>query len=142
MIVAVPTFALDANGDARKSAAVVDEVIRMSQAGVADEDIIAYVQKSHERFDVTADDLIALTNARVSKNVIHSLIAEADDRNGDRDRTTRTRTVVAPRVYVGAPWYWDPYYYYDPFWYGPRLSISFGHVWGGYHRGPYRHRWH
>jgi len=142
MIVAVPMFALDARSDVRNNtAAVVDEVIRMSQAGVADEDIIAYVQKSHDRFDVTADDLIALTNAKVSKSVIHGLVAEADDRNGDRDRErVQTRTVVAPRVYVGSPWFWDPFYYYDPFWYGPRLSISFGHYRGGYRGGFHHHR--
>ncbi len=139
MVVAVPMFALDASSNVRNNTAtVIDDVIRMSQAGVADEDIIAYVHKSRERFDVTADDLIALTNAKVSKNVIHEVVGEADDRNGDRGRR-ETRTVVSPRVYVGSPWFWDPYYYYDPFWYGPRLSLSFGHYWGGYHRGSFHH---
>jgi len=133
---AAPVLALDADPQARRTTAtIVDEVIRMSQAGVADEDIVAYVHKSRDRFDVTADDLIALTDAKVSKAVIHAVIGEADVRNGDEDRAVRRTTVVRPSVYVGSPWFYNPYYYYDPFWYQPRLSLSFGfgHFGGRYH---------
>ena len=140
--VAVPVFALDADPQVRNTrATIVDEVIRMTQAGVADDAILAYVAKTHDRFDVSADDLIALIDAKVSKAVIRALVDEADIANGDRDRSTRreVRTVVEPRVYVGSPWFWSPYYY-DPFWYGPRFSVSlgFGHYWGGHYRGGYR----
>lgn len=139
---ASPVFALDADPQARRTTAtIVDEVIRMSQAGVADEDIVAYVHKTRDRFDVTADDLIALTDAKVSKAVIHAVVDEADVRNGDKDRSARTTTVVRPSVYVGSPWFYDPFYYYDPFWYQPRLSLSFGfgRYYGGHHgyRGGY-----
>lgn len=140
---AAPVFALDTtpqSQDRRAAASIVDEVIRMSQAGVADQDIIAFVNKSRERFDVSADDIIAMTEAKVSKDVIHAVINEADVRNGDYDRDRRvTRTVVQPAVYVGSPWFWDPFYYYDPYWYQPRLSLSFGfgHYWGG---GRHHHR--
>lgn len=134
---AAPVFALDTtpqSQDRRATASIVDEVIRMSQAGVADQDIIAYVKKTRERFDVSADDIIAMTDAKVSKDVIHAVIDEADVRNGDyRDRRV-TRTVIEPAVYVGSPWFWDPFYYYDPWWYQPRLSLSFGfgHYFGGH----------
>jgi hypothetical protein len=143
---AAPVFALDSDPHARRATAnIVDEVIRMSQAGVADEDIVAYVHKTHDRYDVSADDIIAMTDAKVSKAVIHAVVGEADVRNGDGDRrreVREVRTVVEPAVYVGSPWFWDPFYYYDPFWYQPRLSLSFGfgHYYGGYHgyRGGYR----
>ena len=140
---AAPVFALDTtpqSQDRRATASIVDEVIRMSQAGVADEDIIAYVNKTRSRFDVSADDIIAMTDAKVSKAVIHAVVDEADVRNGDRDRRY-TRTVVQPAVYVGSPWFWDPFYYYDPFWYQPRLSLSFGfgHYGRYYGHGHYRH---
>jgi len=141
---AAPVFALDSDPRARQTTAtLVDEVIRMSQAGVADEDIIAYVHKTRDRYDVTADDLIALTNAKVSKAVIHALVDEADVRNGDGDRRRETRTVIEPALYVGSPWFFDPFYYYDPWWYQPRLSLSFGfgRYYGGYHgyRGGHGH---
>jgi hypothetical protein len=136
---AAPVFALDTtpqSQDRRAAASIVDEVIRMSQAGVADQDIVAYLKKTRERFDVSADDIIAMTDAKVSKDVIHAVIDEADVRNGDRDRRV-TRTVVEPAVYVGSPWFWDPFYYYDPFWYQPRLSLAFGfgHYFGGHSYG-------
>ena len=77
--------------------------------------------------------------------MIHAVVGEADVRNGDGDRrreVREVRTVVEPAVYVGSPWFWDPFYYYDPFWYQPRLSLSFGfgRYYGGYHgyRGGYR----
>ena len=135
LTVAAPAFALDADPQAqRTTGTLIDEVIRMSQAGVDDATIIAYVQKTRDRFDVTADDLIALTGAKVAKSVIRAVVDEADNRNGDRDRGVR-RTVVEPRVYVGSPWFWSPYYY-DPYWYGPRFNVSlgFGGFWGGHHR--------
>jgi hypothetical protein len=140
---AAPVFALDADPQARHTTAtIVDEVIRMSQAGVADEDIVAYVHKSRDRFDVSADDLIALTDAKVSKAVIHAVVDEADVRNGDGDRgVRRSTTVVRPSIYVGSPWFYNPYYYYDPFWYQPRLSLSFGfgHFGGRYYGGSRGH---
>jgi len=131
---AAPVFALDADPHRRSTASIVDEVIRMSQAGVAEDDIVAYVHKTHDRFDVSADDLIAMTDAKVSKAVIHAVVDEADVRNGDGDR--HVRTVVQPALYVGSPWFYDPFYYYDPFWYQPRLSLSFGfgRYYGGGHR--------
>ena len=147
---AAPVFALDTtpqSQDRRATASIVDAVIRMSQAGVADGDIVAFVKKTRERFDVSADDIIAMTDAKVSKDVIHAVIDEADVRNGD-DRRYATRTVVQPAVYVGSPWFWDPFYYYDPFWYQPRLSLSFGfghyfgghrYYGGGHYRGGFRH---
>ena len=148
---AAPVFALDSNPQARRTTAnIVDEVIRMTQAGVADEEIVAYVHKTRDRFDVSADDIIAMTEAKVAKPVIHAVVDEADVRNGDRDRRVETRTVVQPAVYVGSPWFWDPFYYYDPWWYQPRLSLSFGfgryygghyggHYGGGYHGGGGHH---
>jgi hypothetical protein len=148
LIGAVPVFALDENRDSRTANyerdrhTVIDDVIRMSQAGVSDESIVRFVQQSHDRFVMNADTIIALNDAHVSKAVINALMDgsynRGDHRDGDR--------VVQERVYVQAAPYWsyyDPFWYpYDPFWYGPRLSIGFGfgggyrgHFGGGGHRG-------
>jgi len=140
ILVAVPLLADDRparESERNAQPALIADVIRMTNAGVSEDAILAFVRKSDERVDVTADDLIALTDAHVSKSVISAIIDVADDHDGGRPRT-RERVVVRPR-YVSSPYYWgwnDPFYY-DPFWYGPRVSIGFG--FGGYRYGGYRH---
>jgi hypothetical protein len=130
----LPLFAADTRS-------IIDDVIRMQHAGVADENIIEFVHKTDGRFTVSADDIIALSDAKVPRTVIKAVLDEADERNGvsrdDRNREVvrdRTAVVVAPSVY---PYYYDPFYYYgyDPFWWGPRFSVGlrFGGYYGGYH---------
>jgi len=125
-VAAAPVFALDdsnRNDRNRDKRTLVDDVIRMSQAGVSDDAIISFVSHTRERFEVTADDIIAMTNAHVSKEVVKAIVDEAADRKDGRGYAGRTAVYVAP--YYG--WYdpfWSPYYY-DPFFYGPRVSIGF-----------------
>jgi hypothetical protein len=136
LFAATPLFAMKRN--------VVDEVIRMSQAGVAEDTILDYVRHTDAIFEVTADDVIEMTNARVPKAVVDLVVRESDDRGG-RDTRRTTRVYVAPSYYPYAYGY-SPYYY-DPYWYGPRVSIGFGFGFGrGYghygrygHYTPYRH---
>ncbi len=154
LIGAVPVFALDENRDNRDNRSanyerdrhtVIDDVIRMSQAGVSDESIVRFVQQSRDRFVMNADTIIALNEAHVSKAVINALMDGAYDRGdrGDRrdgDRVVQERVYVQPYPYYGYGYY-DPFWYpYDPFWYGPRLSIGFG--FGGGFRGGFRGGFH
>lgn len=137
LLLAVPLFAEERDRTPRRT--LVDDVIRMSTSGVDEQAIVDFVRKSDSRDEVTADDLIALTDAKVSKNVIRAVIEQADERDGTRSRgsrETRERVVYRP-YYASSYWGWDPWYY-DPFWYGPRLSVGFG--WGSpyYGRGFYR----
>jgi hypothetical protein len=146
----VPVFALDDNRDNRSANyerdrhTVVDDVIRMSQAGVSDESIIRFLHQSRDRYVVNADTIIALNDAHVSKAVIDAMLDGAYDRNDrndrrDGDRVVQERVVVNPYPYYG---YYDPFWYpYDPFWYGPRLSIGFGFG-GGFYRGGFRGGFH
>jgi hypothetical protein len=139
MLLSLPAFALDGHG--REKTNVLDDVIRMSQAGVSDDAIISYVVHAREPFEATADDIIALTNAHVSKDVIKAIVDEAADRKERRverrdDSSTRERVVVAPYYggYYGG--YYDPFYYgrfYDPFVYSPRVFVGFG--FGRFHGG-------
>ncbi len=143
---AVPLFA------ARRGTNIVDDVVRMQKAGVAEDEIIAFVHKGESRLDVTADDMIALHDAGVSRAVIKAILDESDARGERRDGYRRddgdTDYGYAPRVYAygGYPYYYSPYYY-DPFWYGPRVSLGFNFGFGRYygyrggHRGGgHRHR--
>jgi len=123
----------------RRTVIVVDDVIRMSAAGVSDDAIIAYVRKTRDDFDVTADDIIAMTDAHVSRDVVKAVVDEAAARKDRRGTRERSYYVAAPY-----PYYYDPYYY-DPFWYGPRYSFGFGFGFyprfiGGGFRGGFRGR--
>src|ERR1043166_2412444 len=137
---AVPLFA------ARRTSNIVDDVIRMQKAGVAEDEIIAFVHKGESRLDVTADDMIALHDAGVSRNVIKAVLDEADARGERRDRDGYRSDYAysysyAPRYYAG---YYGVPYFYDPFWYGPwygyygygsRVSIGFNFGFGRYSGG-------
>jgi len=139
VLVAAPLFAVQRNA--------VDEVIRMTRAGVAEDTILDYLEKTDARIIVTGDDVIAMTDAHVSKAVIKAVVDAADSRRNDR--SDRDRGYVSPRVVVAAPYYYNPYpYYYDPFWYRPSFSLSFGFggfgyrggYYGGYRGGHHGHR--
>ena len=114
---AVPLFAAQRR--------LVDDIVRMSRAGVAEDSIVAFVQNTRGPIDLTADDLIVMTDAGLPKTLIKAVVDESAARNGQR--YDRRETGYAPSVQVYAPYY--PYYapyYYDPFFYGPRFSVGFG----------------
>ncbi len=126
VLVAAPLFAVQRNA--------VDEVIRMTKAGVPVETMVDYIDKTDARIVVTGDDIIAMTDANVPKEVIKAVVDASASRRDYRDRGYSSSRVVV------APYYYDPYYYYDPFWYRP--SISFGFFGGGFRggfRGGHRH---
>ena len=123
LLVAAPLFAVQRNA--------VDEVIRMTRAGVPEETILDYIEKTDARIVVTGDDVIAMTEANVPKSVIKAVVDA-----GAARRDYRNRSYSSPRVVVTAPYYYDPYYYYDPFWYRPSISLGFGYF-GGF-RGGFR----
>lgn len=131
MLGAVPSFAMV------QSRNIVDDVIKMSKSGVADETILDFVQKAG-RYDVTADDVVAMSEANVPRNVIRAVVQNAETSSPSRRDAVRDRTtvVVAPTVerYGYYPYY-SYYPYYDPFWYGPTFSFGFGfgHNFGGHH---------
>lgn len=134
-LIALPLFA----DEERSRTTLIEDVIRMAKAGVNEEAIIDFVSKSNKGYEVNADDLIAMTDAQVSKDVIKAVMDEADAREGI---APRGRDRVRPR-YVYSPYWSDPFFY-DPFWYGygPRVSIGFGfgpRFYGGFGRG---HRFH
>ena len=142
LVAAVPAFAVN------RTVLLVDDVIRMTKAGVGDGEIIAFVKKSDVAFEVTGDDVIAMNDAHVSPAVMKFVIDESTARMKDARRDTSIRErVVVTRPY---PYYYDPFYYgygygygwYDPFWYGPRVSIGFGfgpRFGYGFRGGHFRH---
>jgi hypothetical protein len=139
---AAPVFAVKpVDGDAPAAryarTTVIDDVIRMSNAGVDEDAILKFVRKSHDLYVVDADVIIALTDAKVSKAVLEAVMDEAYDPGNDRgtrsDDRGRTRTIYVRSPYYGYaydPWYYSPFAY-DPFFFGSRVSFGFG--FGGFH---------
>jgi hypothetical protein len=127
LAVAAPAFAV-------RTVMVVDEVVRMSKAGVADGDIIAYVKKAPNAFEINGDDVIAMNDAHVSSTVMKFVIDESaermkEDRRDDGRSSARQTSTVYVRPMV-SPYYYDPYYYgyYSPYWYGPSAYFGFGGI--------------
>jgi hypothetical protein len=113
---------------------LVDDVIRMSKAGVEDETILEFVAKTEGHYVVTTDDIIAMTEAGVPKPVIKAVVKGSDWREGSREASTDEHSTT---VYVEPPYYpyygWNPFY--DPWWYMPRLYVNYGFNRGGGHHG-------
>lgn len=131
LLLAIPAFAVQTRN-------VVDDVIKMTKSGVAEETILDFVQKA-PRYDVNADDVVAMSEAGVSRNVVRAVVRNAENSSASsRDRVRDHETVVVAPSYGYYPsyGYWP---YYDPWWYGPSLSLgfSFGGYYGGHYGGYY-----
>ncbi len=152
LLVAIPLFAA--------STTLVDDVIRMSKAGVGDEAILAFLQATHERPEITADDLIAMSEAGVSKAVIQAMMSSVPpptEANGPSVESPANQAEAPPDappypidpepVGIGCwvfdpPVYVGPYSYpasplWDPFWYQPRLDTRSGAPAGRGHDGAF-----
>jgi len=144
---------------------VVDDVIRMTKAGVADDTIVAFVKNSADAFEINGDDVLAMTDAHVSPAVLkfvvdesgarmkqmhsHALSAAAErgaDRGGpppengeygSNDSQVIVHSYGAP-YYYSDPYYYSPYYYGYPYYGYPYwgIGIGFGYT---YYGGSYGH---
>lgn len=138
---AAPLFAAPA-----QQRRLVDDIVRMSRAGVAEDSIISFVQNTRGPINLTADDLIVMTDAGLPKTLIKAVVDESAIRNSqsydrrDRSYGSSVQVYAAPYYYPYYSPFYSPYYY-DPFFYGPRLSIGFGFG-GGFHGGGFRHGRH
>ncbi len=52
----------------------VEDVVRLAQAGMSDDVILAQIRAKHQSFDLTADQLIQLKSAKVSERVIRVML--------------------------------------------------------------------
>lgn len=133
---------------------LIDDVIRMSRSGVSDEVIIDFVKARQEHFVASADDIIALKNAGVSKQVIGAVIGKAGETRAvatpasptssqpvEQTASTSPQTkeqpatsdpgeclTFDPPIALLFPWF-GPLYppeLWDPYWYQPRLDIKSG----------------
>lgn len=130
---------------------LLNDVVRMSNAGIGNETIIAYVKARQARLEagLTADDLIALRESGVGESVIHFLasvtgfgaepgVASYDAGEGETVAVTPGGGYGDPYVYGypyggwGWGWGWDGWWGY-PYLYGSVVvGGGHGHGHGGH----------
>ncbi len=142
---------------------LLNDIVRMSKAGMPNDTIVAYVKARQARLDATlsADDLIELRRAGVGEPVIHYLASVTTFDAGPGGNAPRAQaaydstegeTVAVEPGDGGGYGYGYPYYYgwgwgwpYYGWWGGPYFSGSVvigghshfhgGHGGGGHHGG-------
>jgi len=152
------------NATAPQLAYGVSEILRLKQAEVGDDTIIAYIKNSGTSYGLNADQIIYLRQEGVSDAVVSTMLNQpkpgaavatlptvalppaASTANSGQVSTatvaptvTYVQTAPAPIYYYSQPYYnpyYNPYYYPAYGWYPP-VSFSFGWHGGGGHGG-----WH
>lgn len=153
------------NAAAPQLAYGVSEILRLKQAEVGDDTIIAYIKNSGNSYGLNADQIIYLRQQGVSDAVVSTMLNQPKPRAAvvasptvastlaaspvfsEQVSTvtvaptmTYVQTAPAPIYYYSQPYY-DPYYYPAYGWYPP-MSFSFGWYGGGWHGGGGHGGWH
>lgn len=139
------------------------EVLKLVQAKVGDDTIVAYISHAPTGYSLSASDLVYLRSQGVSDAVMSAMLTHSRPAEAVAQAPAPAPVVQAPApapvvvqapptttyvqaapVVVAAPptviydyGYYHPYYY-GPRYYGPGISLSFG--FGGH--GGYRGGWH
>lgn len=127
-----------------------DDVVRLVEAGMGDDVIIAKIREGGETFSLSVDDLLALKDAGVSDAVLATMVRTNVEAKREAVRD-EWEAYSDPRIEAGVAlrWYsrpWRPRYvrYRSPFvtCYDPYPSWTFGyygHSYGNIHVGGYGH---
>jgi hypothetical protein len=108
--------------DDELQAELLDEVLRLSHAGISDDIILDQIAAWDFAFELSADDIIELRSLGVSEAVLEALIRTGAVED-DGYRSVRTHVYFGAGYY--SPWYAYPYAwagYCDPF---PRLYATY-----------------
>jgi hypothetical protein len=116
----------------------VSQIVKLAQAKVSEDTIIAYINNSRNSYGLTADQIIYLRQQGISDAVLTAMLNQPKTALASTAGTGQVSTAtVAPTVtYVQTapdPIYYDqPYYYPDYAWYPPVVfSFGWGGGWGG-----------
>jgi hypothetical protein len=132
----------------------VSEILKLAQAKIGDDTIIAFIKNSRNSYGLDANQIIYLRQQGISDAVVTAMLnqpgpgmaaatptAPAPQLVGASTATiaSGSTATVAPSVtYVqtvpDTTYYYQPYYYPAYAWYPP-VSFSFGWGWGGGHGG-------
>jgi len=135
----------------------VAEIVKLVQAKVSDDTIIAYIKNTGNSYGLNAAQIIYLRQQGVSEAVITTILNQPKSATATAtiplpttpapqpvastaDTGQAPTATVAPTVtYVQTVpdttyYYYQPYYYPAYVWYPP-VTFSFGWGWGGWHGG-------
>jgi hypothetical protein len=122
------------------------QIVRLAQANVGEDTIIAYIKNSGNSYGLNADQIIYLRQQGISDAIITTMLNQPKPAAAIAQPTTPApqpvalpavapvpTTTIAPTVtYVqsvpATTYYYQPYYYPSYGWYSP-VSLSF--AWGG-----------
>ncbi len=138
------------------------QIVKLAQANVSDDAIMAYIKNSGNSYGLNADQIIYLRQQGVSDAVITTMLNQPRPGLAVAVPTTQAPppasstayasqdsadTVAPPVTYVqtvpATTYYYQPYYYYPAYAWCPPVTYCYG--WGGYYRGyygGYRGGWH
>jgi len=127
----------------------VPEILRLAQAKINDDTIIAYIKNSGTSYALSADQIIYLRHQGVSDAVIKTMLDQPKTYTATPASSAAAPSAPAQAVTyvqtlpVTTCYYAQPYYYPSYAWYPP-VTLSFGwgcgggwHWGGGWHGG-----WH
>lgn len=109
----------------------IEEVLRMSKAGLSDQAIIERIKSDGVAARPTSDQTISLKGEGVSEPVLEAMLSA---RVAPEQKVVRY-AYPSSYYYYGYPYYGYPYYwrYYPYYWYG----YPYWHGWYGYWGWPY-----
>jgi hypothetical protein len=119
----------------------VDEIITMSNQGVGKDVITQYINSTHSRFNLTAEDIIKLTQAKVDPDVIKSMIKSENQHysGGWNYGYSSWGYPYRGYSYWGYPYFYNNWYGYPYYYSYSRPSNSYYyHGYGGHGYGNYR----
>ena len=133
----------------------VSEILKLAQAKIGDDTIIAYIKNSRNSYGLDANQIIYLRQQGISDAVVTAMLNQpgpgmaaatptspapqpvaastATTASGSTATVAPTVTyvqTVPDTTYYYQPYYYQPYYYPAYPWYPP-VTFSFGWGWGG-----------
>jgi hypothetical protein len=129
------------------------QILKLKEAGIGDDTILAFIKNSANRYEINADQIIYLKKQAVSDAVLIAMLQQPKAKSTAAFPTspapayaaqvpTATPTVAYVQSYPAPTYYYQPYYYpsYGYGYYSPVVyTIGAGNCWygGHWHGGSY-----
>jgi len=79
-----------------ENAAAVNEVLKLKNAGVNEDTIVAFIQGKNVNYDLSADNILALRDKGVSQAVLNAMLASGTAAKGRNFETVKILDLPTP----------------------------------------------